>query len=63
MDPWGIYIYSVLKYGSISLAHIFEKLFIPQIKFLGITADDIKNYKLEKHLIKFNDKDRARLKG
>ena len=62
MDPWGVYIYSVLKFGSIGLAHISEKLAIPDIKFLGITADDIKNYKLEKHLIRFKDSDRARLK-
>jgi len=62
MDPWGIYIYSVLKYGSISLAHISEKLAIPDMKYLGITVDDIRNYKLEKHLIKFKDTDRSRLK-
>lgn len=62
MDPWGVYIYSVLKFGSISLAHISERLAIPQAKFLGITAEDITNYKLQKHLIKFNEKDRARLK-
>ncbi len=62
MDPWGIYIYSVLKFGSIGLAHISEKLAIPNIKFLGITADDIKNYKLEKHLIRFKETDRSRLK-
>lgn len=62
MDPWGIYIYSVLKFGSIGLAHISEKLAIPDIKYLGITADDIKNYKLEKHLIKFKETDRSRLK-
>ncbi|MEW6592262.1 MAG: DNA topoisomerase VI, partial [Candidatus Hadarchaeota archaeon] len=28
-DPWGIYIYSVLKFGSIGLAHISERLAIP----------------------------------
>jgi len=61
-DPWGIYIYSVLKFGSISLAHIAEKLSIPDIKFLGITADDISNYGLKKHFIKMNDKDLSRLK-
>jgi DNA topoisomerase-6 subunit A len=31
-------------------------------RFLGITADDIKNYKLEKHFIKFKDVDKTRLK-
>ncbi len=62
MDPWGVYIYSVLKYGSIALAHMSERLAIPDVKFLGITVDDIKNYKLEKHLIKFKDSDKSRLK-
>ena len=62
LDPWGFYIYSVIKYGSINLAHISERMTIPSVKFLGITVDDIKNYKLEKHLIKFNETDIKRLK-
>lgn len=61
-DPWGFYIYSVLKFGSISLAHISEKMAIPGIRFLGITADDIENYGLKKHLIKFKETDVSRLK-
>lgn len=60
-DPWGIYIYSVLKFGSISLAHIAESLAIPGVRFLGITADDIEHYALKRHLIKFEDVDHARL--
>ncbi len=60
-DPWGFYIYSVLKFGSISLAHISEKMAIPGVKFLGITADDMQNYDLKKHLIKFKDTDISRL--
>ena len=39
-----------------------DKLAIPDVKFLGITADDIKDYKLEKHLIKFKESDKSRLK-
>ncbi len=61
-DPWGFYIYSVIKYGSISLAHLGSKMTIPTVKFLGITGQDIENYKLEKHLIKLNDKDVNRMK-
>ncbi len=61
-DPWGFYIYSVIKYGSISLAHMAEEAAIPGAKFLGITAEDVENYKLEKHKIKMNDNDLARLK-
>ena len=60
-DPWGFYIYSVLKFGSISLAHISESLAIPEAKFLGLTADDINNFDLKKHLIKFEDVDFKRL--
>ena len=60
-DPWGFYIYSVLKFGSISLAHISESLAIPEAKFLGLTADDINNFDLKKHLIKFEEVDFKRL--
>jgi len=60
-DPWGFYIYSVLKFGSISLAHISESLAIPEAKFLGLTADDINNFELKKHLIKFEEVDFKRL--
>ncbi len=61
-DPWGFYIYSVVKYGSISLAYMSEKLTIPGVKYLGITADDINNYELKKHFIKLNEQDISRLK-
>jgi DNA topoisomerase-6 subunit A len=61
LDPWGFYIYSVLKFGSISLAHISERLAIPGARFLGLTADDIINYDLKKHLIKFEEVDVKRL--
>lgn len=61
-DCWGFYIYSVVKYGSIALAHASERLTIPNVKFLGITADDIIKYDLKKHLIKLNDQDLARMK-
>jgi DNA topoisomerase-6 subunit A len=60
-DPWGFYIYSVLKFGSISLAHISESLAIPEAKFIGLTADDINNFDLKKHLIKFEEVDFKRL--
>ena len=61
-DGWGFYIYSVLKFGSISLAHMSEELAIPQAKFLGITADDAINYDLKKHFIKLKEVDFSRLK-
>ena len=61
-DPWGFYIYSVIKFGSISLAHASDKLAIPSAKFLGMTVDDIDNYGLKKHIIKFKEVDKNRLK-
>lgn len=61
LDPWGHYIYSVIKYGSISLAHMSEKLTIPGVRYLGIMTKDIEDYGLQKNLIKLNEKDVARL--
>ena len=61
-DSYGFYIYSVLKYGSINLAHASERLAIPSVKYLGITSNDIEKYGLQKHLIKLKDHDLARLK-
>ena len=62
LDSWGHYIYSVIKYGSINLAHISDKMAIPNVKFLGIHTKDIEKYELQRHLIKFNEKDIKRLK-
>ncbi len=61
-DPWGWYIYSVIKYGSIGLAHMAEEMAIPTVKFLGITCDDVINYDLKKHFIKLTEQDLTRLK-
>jgi DNA topoisomerase-6 subunit A len=62
LDPYGIYIYSVLKTGSISLAHISERLAIPEAKFLGLTADDVIKYDLKRQIIKLKEVDIKRLK-
>ena len=39
-DPWGYYIYSVLKQGSINLAYESKRMAIPEAKFLGIRSRD-----------------------
>ena len=39
-DPWGYYIYSVLKQGSINLAYESERMAIPDAKFLGLRSRD-----------------------
>ncbi|HLC62912.1 MAG TPA: DNA topoisomerase IV subunit A [Candidatus Nanoarchaeia archaeon] len=62
LDSWGHYIYSVIKFGSINLAHISGKMAIPSVRYLGIHTKDIEKYGLEKHLIKFKETDIARLK-
>ncbi len=61
-DIYGAYIYSVVKYGSIALAHASERLTIPNCKFIGITMDDVVKYDLKKQLIKLDEKDLSRIK-
>ncbi|MDI9402659.1 MAG: DNA topoisomerase IV subunit A [Limnohabitans sp.] len=46
-DPWGHYIYSVIKQGSISLAFESTRLAIPDAKFLGIRAKDFRECGLD----------------
>jgi DNA topoisomerase VI subunit A len=41
-DPWGHYIYSVIKQGSISLAFESERMAVPDAKFIGIRSKDYK---------------------
>lgn len=61
-DIYGAYIYSVIKYGSIALAHASERLTIPGVKYVGITMDDIEKYDLKRYFIKLDEKDHARIK-
>lgn len=60
-DPWGHYIYSVIKQGSISLAFESQRLAIPQAKFLGIRAKDYDECELSDDVqIELNDNDKKR---
>ncbi|MGH7280904.1 MAG: DNA topoisomerase IV subunit A, partial [Polyangiaceae bacterium] len=45
-DPWGLYIYSVLKQGSISLAYESMRLAVPTVRFIGMSAFDYTKFKL-----------------
>ncbi|MFB6190010.1 MAG: DNA topoisomerase IV subunit A [Candidatus Nanohaloarchaea archaeon] len=45
-DPWGYYIYSVLKSGSMSLAFQSDRLATPDAKLVGMTMEDIEEYDL-----------------
>jgi DNA topoisomerase VI subunit A len=60
-DPYGITnIYRTLKVGSGNAAHLNEYFCVPQAKFLGITPQDIVDYKLPTHPLKDVDVKRAR---
>lgn len=62
-DPWGHYIYSVIKQGSISLAFESERLAIPEAKFLGIRSNDFERCNLSESVqISLNERDIARAK-
>ena len=45
-DPWGLYIYSVLKQGSISLAYESMRLALPRARYIGLSTFDLKKYGL-----------------
>jgi DNA topoisomerase-6 subunit A len=39
-DPWGYYIYSVIKQGSINLAYESQRMAIPDARFIGMRSKD-----------------------
>ena len=52
-DPYGFFsIYRTLKVGSGNAAHINEYFCVPQAKFIGVTPQDIIDYKLPTHPLK-----------
>ena len=60
-DPFGYYIYSVYKHGSIKLAYESERLAVPKARFLGVTTSDIYRYKIPKrYIIKATEHDLKR---
>jgi DNA topoisomerase VI subunit A len=60
-DPWGYYIYSVVKQGSINLAFEVQRMAIPKAKFIGLSSADPEAYELPRNVgIKLNDKDISR---
>src|SRR5262245_56974282 len=62
-DPWGYYIYSVVKQGSINLAFESERMAIPDAKFIGLSSFDPEKHKLPRNVgIKLLDKDISRAK-
>lgn len=62
-DPWGYYIYSVIKQGSINLAFESMRMAIPDAKFLGLRSIDYERCQLKEDVtIKLDDKDKKRAK-
>ncbi len=62
-DPWGYYIYSVIKQGSINLAFESQRMAIPNAKFLGLRSEDFVRCGLSNSVrINLNDADRKRAK-
>jgi len=60
-DPYGISnIYRTLKVGSGNAAHINQFFCVPHARFLGVTPQDIVDYKLPTHPLKEVDIKRAR---
>jgi DNA topoisomerase-6 subunit A len=62
-DPWGYYIYSVIKQGSINLAFESRRMAVPDARFLGLRSVDFERCKLSDSVkIGLSDTDRKRAK-
>ena len=60
-DPWGYYIYSVIKQGSINLAYESQRMAIPDAKLLGLRSVDFERCGLSDSVkIDLSDTDRKR---
>ena len=60
-DPYGISnIYRTLKVGSGNAAHVNQFFCVPRTRFLGVTPQDIIDYKLPTHPLKDVDVKRAK---
>jgi DNA topoisomerase VI subunit A len=60
-DPWGLYIYSVLKQGSINLAYESMRMAVPDVRFIGMSSLDYDKFKLTPAVkIKLKQEDIAR---
>ncbi|HOA72917.1 MAG TPA: DNA topoisomerase IV subunit A [Phycisphaerae bacterium] len=62
-DPWGYYIYSVIKQGSISLAYESQRMAVPQAMFIGVSSFDYDRFGLSDDVkIGLDDNDIRRAK-
>ena len=62
-DPWGYYIYSVIKQGSINLAYESRRMAIPAARYIGLRSQDYERCDLTPSVqIKLTDSDKKRAK-
>jgi DNA topoisomerase-6 subunit A len=62
-DPWGFYIYSVMKQGSINLAYESMRMAVPDARFIGLSSFDKDKYQIPTNVsIKMDDGDNSRAK-
>lgn len=62
-DPWGYYIYSVVKQGSINLAFESQRMAIPDARFIGMSSYDAERFDIPNNVtIKLTDNDSRRAK-
>jgi len=60
-DPWGFYIYSVMKQGSINLAYESMRMAVPDARFVGLSSFDKATYQIPANVaIKMEDRDNSR---
>ncbi len=61
-DPFGWYIYSVIKQGSMALAAHSEFMAVPDAKYIGMTLEDVETYGLGNVTEKMKEGDIKRAK-
>ncbi|UCE01851.1 MAG: DNA topoisomerase IV subunit A [Candidatus Latescibacterota bacterium] len=62
-DPWGFYIYSVVKQGSINLAYESVRMAVPEARFVGLSSFDPKRFDLSSNVfIRLDETDQKRAK-
>jgi len=61
-DPYGWYIYSVVKQGSMALAAHSDFMAVPDARYIGMTLEDVEEFGLENVTEKMKDGDVKRAK-
>jgi DNA topoisomerase-6 subunit A len=60
-DPWGYYIYSVVKQGSINMAFESQRMAVPDARFIGMSSFDMDEFDINRSVtIKLSEEDLRR---